>query len=215
MRTEPDQLRLALNNSLTTANEEAQRRRRRRREEPFLEDPPRQICRPRAAWARTGPLGPVGRAVLLSERDEAQRRQRVDRVRLVERIAMEESGCDFFWSQLPPQLRWLRQPASLRLLLQRPVWLDEWMRCEVARALPLWAMLPDDIIELVLAERDRLQRLAWASAQLVTKYAVAEYAAKYVCKECCSPQARLLGQTYVTRSRVVGGTTAAPIPSWW
>ena len=42
------------------------------------------------------------------------RRQRQGRADLEERIACEASGMDYFWSQLPPQPRWLRAPTSRR-----------------------------------------------------------------------------------------------------
>jgi len=40
--------------------------------------------------------------------------------------------------QLQLQLQWLRQPASLIQLLQRPVWLDAWVHGEEERASFLW-----------------------------------------------------------------------------
>ena len=74
------------------------------------------------------------------------------------RLALEESGNDFWWSQLPPQLRWLRQPDSLQLLLERPVWLAAWKRGEEERAALLWSKLPDDVIHIVLDFFEQLRR---------------------------------------------------------
>ena len=58
------------------------------------------------------------------------RRQRQGRADLEERIACEASGMDYFWSQLPPQPRWLRAPTSRRdrrsvvvwVLLMNTIW---------------------------------------------------------------------------------------------
>ena len=44
------------------------------------------------------------------------------------------------------QLQWLRQPASLLRLLERPVWLDAWLRGEEERASLLWRRLPNDLL---------------------------------------------------------------------
>ena len=58
------------------------------------------------------------------------------------RLALEESGQDYWWSQLPPQLSWLRRPDSLQLLLQRPVWLAAWRRGEEPPSTPHWRRTP-------------------------------------------------------------------------
>ena len=44
------------------------------------------------------------------------------------------------------QLQWLRQPASLLRLLERPVWLDAWLRGEEERASLFWRRLPNDLL---------------------------------------------------------------------
>ena len=65
----------------------------------------------------------------LSRRKEHQ--LRCARALLDERLAVEALMIDQFWlNDVPPQLHWLREPVSLRLLLQRPAWLDEWRRGE-------------------------------------------------------------------------------------
>ena len=43
-------------------------------------------------------------------------------------------------------MQWLRQPASLLRLLQRPVWLDAWLRGEEERASLLWRGLPNHVM---------------------------------------------------------------------
>ena len=86
----------------------------------------------------------------LALRGTARVAEREAREELNMRLALEESGQDYWWSQLPPQLCWLRRPDSLQQLLQRPVWLDAWRRGEEARAALLWAKLPDDAIQIVL-----------------------------------------------------------------
>ena len=48
--------------------------------------------------------------------------------------------------EMPLQLQWLRQPASLLRLLQRPVWLDAWLRGEEERASLLWRGLPNHVM---------------------------------------------------------------------
>ena len=71
---------------------------------------------------------------------------------------MREVGNDYWWSQMPPQLCWLRRPDSLQQLLQRPVWLSKWRRDEEKRAALLWGKLPDTLIKIVLDFRDQLVR---------------------------------------------------------
>ena len=82
------------------------------------------------------------RQALRASAADAAREEARDELNM--QLALEESGQDYWWSQLPPQLCWLRRPDSLQQLLQRPVWLDAWLRGEEARAALLWAKLPDD-----------------------------------------------------------------------
>ena len=51
------------------------------------------------------------------------------------------------------QLQWLRQPASLLRLLERPVWLDAWLRGEEERASLLWRGLPNHLLLHILKLR--------------------------------------------------------------
>ena len=55
--------------------------------------------------------------------------------------------------QLRLQLQWRRQPALLLQLLQRPVWLDAWMRGEEERVALLWSRLPNRLILKILEMR--------------------------------------------------------------
>ena len=85
------------------------------------------------------------------EASEKEHQLRCARALLDERLAVEASMIDQFWlNDVPPQLHWLREPASLRLLLQRPAWLDEWRRDEEERASLLWRRLPNDLILKIL-----------------------------------------------------------------
>jgi len=64
---------------------------------------------------------------------------------------------DIVWldeMQLQLQLQWLRQPASLIQLLQRPVWLDAWVHGEEERASFLWRGLPNHVILHILKLRN-------------------------------------------------------------
>ena len=88
----------------------------------------------------------------------AREARREAREELDMRLALEESGNDYWWSQMPPQLCWLRRPDSLQQLLQRPVWLSKWRRDEEKRAALLWGKLPDTLINIVLDFRDQLVR---------------------------------------------------------
>ena len=69
-----------------------------------------------------------------------------------------------------PQLQWLRQPASLLRLLERPVWIDAWLRGEEERASLLWRRLPNDLLLHILKLR------------AANKRAVVEYIVKYKTK---------------------------------
>ena len=63
---------------------------------------------------------------------------------------------DIVWldeMQLQLQLQWLRQPASLIQLLQRPAWLDAWVHGEEERASFLWRGLPNHVILHILKLR--------------------------------------------------------------
>ena len=55
--------------------------------------------------------------------------------------------------QLRLQLQWRWQPVSLLQLLQRPVWLDAWVRGEEERAALLWAQLPNHVVLKILELR--------------------------------------------------------------
>ena len=64
-------------------------------------------------------------ALTVSSRETALLEQREA---LNERLAIDASMMDILWrDEMPLQLQWLRQPASLLRLLQRPVWLDAWL----------------------------------------------------------------------------------------
>ena len=90
------------------------------------------------------------RELRLALRGTARVAEREAREELDMRLALEESGQDNWWSQLPLQLCWLRRPDSLQLLMQQPVWLDAWRRGEEKRAALLWGKLPDTVIKIVL-----------------------------------------------------------------
>jgi len=73
---------------------------------------------------------------------------------LNERLAIDASMTDIMWrDEMPLQLQWLRQPASLLWLLQRPVWLDAWRRGEEERASLLWRGLPNHVMLHILKLR--------------------------------------------------------------
>ena len=94
------------------------------------------------------------------EASEKEHQLRCARALLDERLAVEASMIDQFWlNDVPPQLHWLREPASLRLLLQRPAWLDEWLRGEEERASLLWRRLPNDLILKILQSKRQERRV--------------------------------------------------------
>lgn len=94
------------------------------------------------------------------EASEKEHQLRCARALLDERLAVEASMIDQFWlNDVPPQLHWLREPASLRLLLQRPAWLDEWLRGEEERASLLWRRLPNDLILKILQIKRQERRV--------------------------------------------------------
>ena len=68
------------------------------------------------------------RELRLALRGTARVAEREAREELNIRLALEESGQDYWWSQLPPQLCWLGRPDSLQLL-QRV------LRCNLASRL--------------------------------------------------------------------------------
>ena len=70
---------------------------------------------------RDGDLARQEKVLRLALRGTARVAEREAREELDMRLALEESGNDYWWSQMPPQLCWLRRPDSLQLLLQRPV----------------------------------------------------------------------------------------------
>ena len=74
-------------------------------------------------------------------------RQRSSSSALNEQLAIDASMMDIMWrDEMPLQMQWLRQPASLLRLLQRPVWLDAWLRGEEERASLLWRGLPNHVM---------------------------------------------------------------------
>ena len=94
------------------------------------------------------------------EASEKEHQLRCARALLDERLAVEALMIDQFWlNDVPPQLHWLREPASLRLLLQRPAWLDEWRRGEEERASLLWRRLPNDLILKILQSKRQERRV--------------------------------------------------------
>ena len=98
------------------------------------------------------------------EASEKEHQLRCARALLDERLAVEASMIDQFWlNDVPPQLHWLREPASLRLLLQRPAWLDEWLRGEEERASLLWRRLPNDLILKILQIKRQERQSTWLS----------------------------------------------------
>ena len=69
-------------------------------------------------------------------------------------LAIDASMMDITWhDEMLPQLQWLRQPASLLRLLERPVWLDAWLCGEEERASLLWRRLPNDLLLHILKLR--------------------------------------------------------------
>ena len=71
-------------------------------------------------------------ALAVSSREAALLEQREA---LDVQLAIDASMMDITWrDEMLPQLQWLRQPASLLRLLERPVWLDAWLRGEEERA---------------------------------------------------------------------------------
>ena len=83
-------------------------------------------------------------ALAVSSREAALLEQREA---LDVQLAIDASMMDITWrDEMLPQLQWLRQPASLLRLLERPVWLDAWLRGEEERASLLWRRLPNDLL---------------------------------------------------------------------
>ena len=118
---------------------------------------------------RDGDLARQEKVLRLALRGTARVAEREAREELDMRLALEESR-PHWWSQLPPQLCWLRRPDSLQLLLQRPLWMDAWRRGEEERAVLLWAKLPDNIMNTILDLLEQ-QRLAAKASRLPRKWA--------------------------------------------
>ena len=90
-------------------------------------------------------------ALTVSSRETALLEQRQA---LNERLAIDASMMDIMWrDEMPLQMQWLRQPASLLRLLQRPVWLDTWLYGEEERASLLWRGLPNHLLLYILKLR--------------------------------------------------------------
>ena len=142
------------------------------------------------------------RQALRASAADAAREEARDELNM--QLALEESGQDYWWSQLPPQLHWLRRPDSLQLLLQRPVWLDAWRRGEERRAALLWSKLPDDAIQIVLDfhEHQRRQRLATYVIKSVQKWRRSIRPREQRCPPPASNRLVQTGLLYVAASRV-------------
>ena len=108
-------------------------------------------------------------------------------------LAIDASMMDITWrDEMLPQLQWLRQPASLLRLLERPVWLDAWLRGEEERASLLWRRLPNDLLLHLLklraankradARRPRLPLLKPRSWQVFYSFEFPSYVS--MCEEC-------------------------------
>ena len=92
-------------------------------------------------------------ALAVSSREAALLEQREA---LDVQLAIDASMMDITQrDEMLPQLQWLRQPASLLRLLERPVWLDAWLRGEEERASLLWRRLPNDLLLHLLKLRVR------------------------------------------------------------
>ena len=90
-------------------------------------------------------------ALAVSSREAALLEQREA---LDVRLAIDASMMDITWrDEMLLQLQWLRQPASLLRLLERPVWLDAWLRGEEERASLLWRGLPNHLLLHILKLR--------------------------------------------------------------
>ena len=90
-------------------------------------------------------------ALAVSSREAALLEQREA---LDVQLAIDASMMDITWrDEMLPQLQWLRQPASLLRLLERPVWLDAWLRGEEERASLLWRGLPNHLLLHILKLR--------------------------------------------------------------
>jgi len=101
--------------------------------------------------------------------------------------------------EMPLQLQWLRQPASLLRLLQRPVWLDAWRYGEEGRASLLWRGLPNHLLLLyILKLADRCDRVCCV-----------------LCVQRVSRQLRVLKHMHMKRDRlaVAHARRAGPIGS--
>ena len=142
------------------------------------------------------------RQALRASAADAAREEARDELNM--QLALEESGQDYWWSQLPPQLCWLRRPDSLQLLLQRPVWLDAWRQGEERRAALLWSKLPDDAIQIVLDfhEHQRRQRLATYVIKSVQKWRRSIRPREQRCPPPASNRLVQTGLLYVAASRV-------------
>ena len=81
-------------------------------------------------------------ALTVSSREAALLEQRAQRAARDRRF----DGGHHVARRGPLQVQWLRQPASLLRLLQRPVWLDAWLRGEEERASLLWRGLPNHVM---------------------------------------------------------------------
>ena len=93
-------------------------------------------------------------ALTVSSRETALLEQREA---LNERLAIDASMMDITWrDEMPLQLQWLRQPASLLRLLQRPMWLEAWLLGEEERASLLWRGLPDNLLLHILQLFERV-----------------------------------------------------------
>ena len=92
-------------------------------------------------------------ALTVSSRETALLEQREA---LNERLAIDASMMDMCRDEMPLQLQWPRQPASLLRLLQRPVWLDAWLLGEEERASLLWRGLPDHLLHHILQLFERV-----------------------------------------------------------
>ena len=95
-------------------------------------------------------------ALAVSSREAALLEQREA---LDVQLAIDASMMDITWrDEMLPQLQWLRQPASLLRLLERPVWLDAWLRGEEERASLLWRRLPNHLLLHILKLRAAKKR---------------------------------------------------------
>ena len=143
------------------------------------------------------------------EASEKEHQLRCARALLDERLAVEASMIDQFWlNDVPPQLHWLREPASLRLLLQRPAWLDEWLRGEEERASLLWRRLPNDLIlKIRQIKRQERRVLKQYLARWLEYRALMKYLLKHLSKGASRSSPRYFdgdlepGMMYMAASR--------------